>query len=96
MSQRDRGWRPKVDEERLRDLSRGVSVQSSVEHARAHAVRFPRLGRHVAVLLIPAHVRLEKTGRGPGHYTVWANPDEVLDWVVNVMPVDYDRSAGES
>jgi hypothetical protein len=46
---------------------------------------FPNLGTHIAVLHIPddAPVRVERT-RGPGHFTVWADPAVLLSYVIAV------------
>lgn len=47
---------------------------------------FPRLGAYAAKVAIPAGVRIEPT-LWQGHYTVWAGPDDLLEWVVEVLPV---------
>jgi len=48
---------------------------------------FPRLGAYVARLEIPAGVRVEPT-LWLGHYTVWADPDDLLGWVTEVSAID--------
>ena len=74
---------------RERDLWRGVSHQSSLESALAKATVSPWLGDYVAAVRIPygVTVRIEQTGRDPFHYTVWADPADLLSWVVSVTPV---------
>lgn len=38
------------------------------------------------MLDIPPDVRIEAT-LWKGHYTVWAEPDELLAWVIEVVPL---------
>lgn len=75
-------------ETRTLDRARGVSVFDTEEKARSHADRFPHLGRFVAHLDIPAGIRVERTGRMAGHFTVWAEPADLLAWVVRVRAID--------
>ena len=74
---------------REQDLWRGVSVHDSFEAACAKGTVSPWLGQFVAEIRIPpgVEVRIEQTGRDRSHYTIWADPDELLSWVVSVMPV---------
>ena len=55
----------------------------------AKATVSPWLGDYVAQVHIPSGeaVRIEQTGRDPFHYTVWAEPEELLSWVVSIIPV---------
>lgn len=70
------------------DLNRGVSLVASLDGARLLRTRLPRgHWRYAARLAIPAGVRLEPTF-WDGHYTVWADPDDVLRWVVDVVALD--------
>ena len=50
------------------------------------ARRYPKLGRLLAVLDIPEGGRIiyDKT-RGPGHYTLWGEPQDMLDLVVSIV-----------
>ena len=75
---------------REQDLWRGVSVHDSLEAACAKSSVSPWLGRYVAEIRIPPGVvvRLEQTGRDRSHYTVWADPDDLLSWVVSVGPIE--------
>ena len=59
-----------------------------MEQARELARRFPRLGRYAAELLIPEGARIERTGDITGHHTVWADADDLVNWVVRVVMVD--------
>jgi hypothetical protein len=74
---------------RDRDRWHGVSHQSTLESALTKASDSPWLGAYVAEVHIPhgATVRIEQTGRDPYHYTVWADPADLLSWVVSVSPV---------
>lgn len=49
----------------------------------------PRLGRFIATLVIPDHtpIRIEKTGSSPSHFTLWAEPTDLLACVVSIAPV---------
>jgi hypothetical protein len=66
----------------------GISMYDSEERARTVAVRFG-LGAHIAALDLTDDrpFRIERTGRRPGHYTVWGDPDALLARVVAVTPV---------
>lgn len=68
------------------DLSRGVSLLDSVGRARELRMLFPRLGAYAAKVAIPPGVRIEPT-LWRGHYTVWAGPDDLLEWVIEIVPV---------
>jgi len=75
---------------RARDRWRGVSHHDSREVAIGKARSSPWLGRYVAELHIPEEVavRAEQTGRDPTHHTIWADPAELLSWVVSVVAVE--------
>ena len=70
---------------------RGISVQDSAEGARRLARR-SRFGSHCAVLVVPegSSIRVEKT-HGPGHWTLWGDPQAMLDTVVEVVDVLRDE-----
>jgi hypothetical protein len=74
---------------RDRDRWSGVSHQSTLESAVDKANDSPWLGTFAAEVHIPhgAAVRIEQTGRDPCHYTVWADPADLLSWVVSVTPI---------
>lgn len=74
----------------VQDRARGVSVFDSEDKARTNAHRFPHLGRFVAQLDIPEGVRIERTTRAEGHYTVWGAAGDMLSWVVRVTAVDLE------
>jgi hypothetical protein len=75
---------------REQDRWRGVSLQSTLESALVKANDSPWLGQYLAEVHIPrgVAVRIEQTGRDLYHYTVWADPDDLLSWVVSVIPVE--------
>ena len=68
-------------------INKGVSVVASLEHARALRDRFPRTNwRYAAKLEIPREIPMEQSF-WEGHYTVWATPEQLLGWVVEVVPL---------
>lgn len=75
--------------EEARRLWGGLSMTDTRERAGTLQRRFPQLGVYIAVLDIPrdGQVRVERTLREPGHHTVWGDPDELLRFVVAVMPL---------
>ena len=77
-----------IDPESVR-LSRGISVFRTEAQARRVARRRSFRGPFfIAELRIPANtgVRIERTTRSAGHYTLWADPDMIALWVVRVLP----------
>ena len=78
------------DTDEARRLNAGVSMYATLEQARKKAQAFPFLGDHIACLEIPddAPVQIERTLPGSrGHYTIWGDPDELLRYVVSIVPV---------
>lgn len=75
---------------RGRDRWRGVSHQDSRDAALVKGNASPWLGRYIAELRVPAAagVRIEQTGRDPSHHTLWAEPADLISWVVSVAPVE--------
>jgi hypothetical protein len=72
----------------VRRLASGISLFDSLDRARQQARRKPWLGQaFIAELEIPAgRIQIEKTG-GAGHYTAWADPDAMLEFVRRVERV---------
>jgi hypothetical protein len=70
------------------DRWQGISLYDSEERARAVAERFG-LGTYIATLDLPddGRFRIERTGRRPGHYTVWGDADALCTFVVTITPV---------
>jgi hypothetical protein len=69
---------------------RGLSVFDSPAAARAMLLRVPRFRLRLLARLElqdDAPVRVEKTF-GPGHYTVWGDPQLLRDAVVSVVRVE--------
>jgi hypothetical protein len=73
-------------------LAEGVSVNATLQQARKRARQVPSLRgkRFIAVLVIPddSPITFERTGRSPGHFTLWGDPDELLRCVVSILPVE--------
>lgn len=51
------------------------------------ARRYPALGSFIAEVRLPTGARSERTLRRRGHFTVWGDPDELLDGVQRVTAV---------
>lgn len=75
---------------RQRDQWRGVSHYATLAAARARPRVSPHLGGYVALVRIPAGAlaRIEQAGLDPDHYNVWAEPADLLGWVVSVEPTE--------
>lgn len=86
LSHEARGIPPRKADARSADLNRGVSLLDTIERARELRALFPRLGVYVARMEIPSGVRIEPT-RWQGHYTAWADPGDLLGWVIEVIPI---------
>ena len=71
-----------------RHIESGISVFATLRQARRNARSFPSHGAFIAELVIPdeAEVSFRRTGRQPGHHTVWASSNELLAWVTSVLP----------
>ncbi len=69
----------------------GISLDDTEERAGAVAVRF-RLGGYIEALDLTGDMpfRIERTGRRPGHYTAWGDPDAFLARVTSVTAVSGD------
>lgn len=74
----------------LRRLWGGISVYDTETHARRRANRSPYLGRYVPELRLAERglVNYEKTTRDRHHYTVWGEPNDLLQSVVGVVAVE--------
>lgn len=68
----------------------GVSHYASAATAQARARLSPRFGTYILELRLPrgAQARVEQIGRDPDHYTVWAEPSDLLGWVASVEPLE--------
>jgi hypothetical protein len=67
----------------------GISFEDTLEGARRKARRFRRLGTYIAEVAVAAipSVKYEQS-LAPGHYTVWAEPSDLLQHIRTVHPVD--------
>jgi len=76
------------DPETLR-LWGGISVFETEQQARLQATLFPRLGQHIAALRVPegGAIRVERTTRTEGHYTLWGEPADLLACVLSVVVI---------
>jgi hypothetical protein len=72
-------------------LKTGISVFRTVTQARRTAMdRPPWLGRgYIAAIELPhdAACTIERTTSSRGHYTLWADPHDILSWMIMVEPV---------
>ncbi len=84
LSHEARGIPPRKADARSADLNRGVSLLDTLDRAKELRALFPRLGAYAAMIEIPSGVRIEPT-LWEGHYTAWADPDDLLGWVVEVV-----------
>ena len=65
----------------------GLSVWATEAQARRQQRRFPRLGNFAAVLVIDdEQVRVERT-YGPGHHTIWGDPEALLAAITLIVPL---------
>lgn len=71
-----------------RELWEGISVQATEQQARKRA-RLPGFGRYIAEIVIAegGSIAWRRTGRQPGHHTLWGDPDDLLACVVRTVPV---------
>ena len=67
----------------------GISVFVTEQQAREKALQFPQLGGYLARLALPlGHaIRIERTTRSEGHYTLWTAATVLLSSVVDVVSV---------
>jgi hypothetical protein len=64
----------------------GISVYATEAQARSLVRHVPALGGYVAQLIVPDDLglRIERTGPGRGHHTIWADPALLLTTVGTV------------
>jgi hypothetical protein len=69
---------------------RGISTYDTLERARAIARANPAQGDFIAEIAIPDDGRItyERTGKNPGHYTLWGEPDDMVRCVTRIEPVN--------
>ena len=76
----------------MRRLAQGVSVMATLAQARKRARQVPSLRgkRFIAEVRIPdgSAITFARTTKTPGHYTLWGDPDDMLQCVVSVVPVE--------
>lgn len=80
------GWDEDPDLARLRT---GISVYQTEAQARRKSRGMPWLGRaYIAELLLSdlKDIRIERTTRSHGHFTLWGPPDIMLASVIRVIP----------
>jgi hypothetical protein len=81
-----RGIKLRVSTPRAIDVSKGVSLWETEAQARGLALRYPHTGSYIATVAIPSNVRQELNSSS-GHLSVWAEPEEMVDWVQKVVRV---------
>lgn len=87
LSYDERGLTPLGATPRQLHLYRGISVFETEEQARRRASSIAWPYEYIAEVAIPESVRIERQGRREGHHNVYASPDDLLRWVVRVVPV---------
>ena len=94
MSNAAQGIPPPDDDPQRAMLNDGISVFNTEQQARKKVLSLRELGinlgDYIARLDIPdgaPGVRIERTLRTPGHHTIWADPDQLLEYVVSIVPV---------
>lgn len=55
------------------------------EQARRLALELTTRYEYIAEVAVPEGVRAERQGRRAGHHNVYASPDDLARWVVNVV-----------
>lgn len=77
------------DDPDSRRLAEGISGFATLAQARRAARGLPHLGEFIAKLVIPddAPVVFERTGKKPGHHTLWSEPSRLAQWVESVVQV---------
>lgn len=89
LTSKARGVQPRRNDPELLRIWDSVSVCETEDQARDLARKFVRMGTWIAKLEVPATIRAERTlPASPGHYSLWATPDELLQCVVDIVPVD--------
>ncbi|MGI8689114.1 MAG: hypothetical protein ACR2M3_11095 [Thermomicrobiales bacterium] len=69
----------------------GFSAFNTLDGARNQAQRFRKLGEFIVEIAVAGVVGVQyEQSFGPGHYTVWAEPDTCVRNVIRVYPV-WDR-----
>lgn len=91
------GIAPETDNAEMLRLSTGISLYNTLQQTRNQIRRMPPERRgFIAELRIPpdAPVTIERTGAQRGHHTLWGSPDDILGYVVKVIPLD-DAGTGD-
>lgn len=86
MSGAAQGGEPRSNDPDIVRLWDGISVYATMLQARRKARGAPYLGQFIAEIAIPANApaRFERS-LGRGHFTVWADPHDILNWVISVV-----------
>ena len=84
-----RGMVPPDDRPETLRVWSGVSVYATAAQARRMARRYRGHGTFIAIIQIDegSPIRVERTLSRPGHHTLWASPEVLLEAVVNVEPL---------
>jgi hypothetical protein len=80
---------PKAQGRKLRNPSLerffdGVSFWDDAELAKQQADQWPNMGDYIVAVDIPDGIPAEETMK-PGHYTVWAEAEQLTAWVVQCV-----------
>jgi hypothetical protein len=95
LSNKAKGLPPRAAEVDDPSLWDGISVMDTLERALKRARQFPMHGTFVAELTISpdAPIRATRTLKTPGHYTLHASPQVLLNCVTQVFPVEPQHEA---
>lgn len=89
--------KPLLDPALERQWAEGVSVYATFDRAANRARRYRyRLGRFVATVTLPidTSVEVEQSGNDPLHYTLYANPRQLLSFTTT-PPKRVDEEEGQ-
>jgi hypothetical protein len=75
-------------------VHKGVSMFETEEQARRLAAEQRRKYDYIAEVAIPEGVRVERQGHREGHHNVYVPADDLLRWVVRVVPVRLESAEG--
>jgi len=86
------GKAPATNDPARQRMAEGLSVFATVNQARRNARSFRAHGRYIAEVVIDDEsLTVERTGRQPGHHTIWGDPAALLRSTARVLPVWTDR-----
>ena len=70
-----------------------VSMFDTMENALKKRAEIPDLGDFVAILDLPDEVQRERTGKSPGHYSVYETGEALMAYIVETVDVPIGEDA---